>query len=263
VNQSAIYCSISSHGEAGPLAEIPGSELTVQAQCNVYAGLGSSDEPPLRLGADQASMDCGVIAYQGVVAALIARQRLGRGQHVAVSALGTLMCIKGMHWSCLSNPDQWPGLHLSAWTDPPKIGNAAKDGPILYNLNARISQEPRLEDIDRLMAALGSAIPEGMDPIDRNAFGNPKHPSHLRWNPFWDDVFSRFTWRELTAIFEANGGQVLPFMDYAGLDHHPQIEALESFVDDVFDGRPIRVVRMPWRLDRAAISSSSEAAVSP
>jgi CoA:oxalate CoA-transferase len=251
LNPNLIWCAISPYGVRGPLAGQPGSELTVQAMSNCWGGLGEIGQPPLRLGADQASMSTGIFAYQGVLAALWRRQHTGEGESIAVSILGSMLSIKGMHWTSLSNPDEWPGAHLRVWTDPPSNGFRAADVPVLFNLGRRgLGIDPT--NIRALIERLGGSIPEGMD-LD-GPLGSAAAPIAVMWKPFWDALFSRHTSSELAQIFDEFDGDIIPFTDYPRLDAHPQVQYLQPF--DVLgadsgpgDAHPIRVVRVPWRMD--------------
>jgi crotonobetainyl-CoA:carnitine CoA-transferase CaiB-like acyl-CoA transferase len=246
INPRLIWCSISPHGEKGPLANQPGSELTVQAMSNSWAGLGAIGKPPLRMGADQASMTAGIFAYQGILAALYRRERIGRGDAVSVSALGAILSIKGMHWTSLSNPDDWPGLHLRVWTDPPSNGYRTADLPILFGLMSRTGGRSDPRSIPGLFAALGGEMPAGLDPIAMP--GAPSNPSSPEWRPLFERLFAGRGWEELRRIFMEHGGEVTPFTDYSRLDLHPQTQALQPFAPLAVEGGGMRVVRVPWRM---------------
>jgi crotonobetainyl-CoA:carnitine CoA-transferase CaiB-like acyl-CoA transferase len=199
------------------------------------------------MGSDQATMTAGVVAYQGVLAALWRRSRTGRGDAVAVSSLGALHTIKGMHWTCLSNPDQWPGLHLTVWTDPPQHGYSTADLPVLFSLNRRLGAPNDEKTITGLVVRLGGeGLPEGMSLAA--GYGDPANPTSPQWKTFWSGLFKRYGWRELAGIFEEFGGELVPFLDYPGLDAHPQIEAMAPFVPMAANGDAVRAVRVPWRL---------------
>lgn len=81
----AVTCSITPFGESGPYAEWRASELVAQAMGGMLATSGAPDGPPLRAPGDQAHHQAAVFAAIGIVAALLARERTGRGQHVDVS----------------------------------------------------------------------------------------------------------------------------------------------------------------------------------
>src|SRR3954471_6676111 len=98
LNPKLVYCSISAFGEAGPLRDLPGAELVIQAMADYTNSLGRIGEPPVRLGTDVASLNPGIFASQAVTAALFHRVRTGEGQRVAVSMLGTLLHMRGIMW---------------------------------------------------------------------------------------------------------------------------------------------------------------------
>jgi CoA:oxalate CoA-transferase len=249
-----VACSISAYGERGPLAGLPGSELTVQAMSNTWAGLGSIGAAPRRLGADQASMNAGLTAYQGIVAALIVRRRTGEGDRIETSALGAHLCVRGQHLTCRSNPDGWPGLHLGVWTDPPNHGIATGDRPVLLTLNPRFTRPNDPARVQAMVEHFGGRLPEGLDL--HAAWGEPGHPMHPRWHAFWGELFAGHAWEEVERVVAKHGGEVTPFMDYTALDADPQIAALEPFVplDGWEEGERVplpgaaggRVVRVPW-----------------
>src|SRR5262249_41824951 len=84
-----IYFSISGYVHAGR-AEVtrrPGYDLAVQGMGGVASLTGHADGPPLKTGVSIADMVAGLYALVGILVALHARERTGRGQHVDVSML--------------------------------------------------------------------------------------------------------------------------------------------------------------------------------
>jgi len=69
-NPRLIYCAISPFGEEGPLKDLPGSELVIQAMAEYTASLGRIGDPPIRVGADVACINTGIFATQAILAAL-------------------------------------------------------------------------------------------------------------------------------------------------------------------------------------------------
>src|ERR1700730_16771796 len=53
-NPRLVYCAISPFGEEGPLKDLPGSELVIQAMAEYTASLGRIGEPPMRVRAGRA-----------------------------------------------------------------------------------------------------------------------------------------------------------------------------------------------------------------
>ncbi|MDP1569459.1 MAG: CoA transferase [Vicinamibacterales bacterium] len=82
-----IYCAISGFGQTGPRREEPGYDAVMQAEGGLMSVTGDQSGPPFRLGVAIADIVSGLWAAQGVMAAIIARERTGRGQIVDVGML--------------------------------------------------------------------------------------------------------------------------------------------------------------------------------
>ncbi len=141
INPKLIYCAISAFGEEGPLRDAPGSELVVQAMAEYTASLGRIGDPPVRAGADIASLNTGIFAAQAILAALFHRIRTGEGQRVTVSEFGSLLHMRGIMWTSMSDPDEWYGFHLDHYTKPPDYGYQAQDGALYFILRRGNSED--------------------------------------------------------------------------------------------------------------------------
>lgn len=97
LNPRLIYCSISGYGERGPLARKPGYDGALQAYTGHMSITGEEDGGPVRSGASFIDMTTGIVAFSGVLAALLERQRTGRGQKVSASLLQTGVALLGYH----------------------------------------------------------------------------------------------------------------------------------------------------------------------
>lgn len=95
-----ITCSITGFGETGPNAGLPAYDYTVQAISGVMSLTGPPDRPPSRAGIAYADHTGGLAAALAVCAALVERDRTGRGRHVDLALLD-------VHVSMLS--------YLAAW----------------------------------------------------------------------------------------------------------------------------------------------------
>jgi formyl-CoA transferase len=85
VNPRLIYASISGFGQSGPYADRPGFDLIAQGMSGIMSVTGEPNGAPVKCGVPIADMSAGLIAANGVLAALIAREKTGRGQHVDTS----------------------------------------------------------------------------------------------------------------------------------------------------------------------------------
>ncbi len=82
INPRLIYCSISGYGRQSPLAALPGYDYVIQAGGGLMSINGGRDELPVRVGVAVADLFTGMTAAQAVLAALIAVDRDGVGQHI-------------------------------------------------------------------------------------------------------------------------------------------------------------------------------------
>jgi len=222
-NQKLVYCSITPFGEDGPLRDAPGSELVVQAMAEYTASLGRIGDPPVRVGADIASLNTGIFAAQAILAALFHRLRTGEGQRVAVSEFGSLLHLRGIMWSSLSNPDDWYGFHLDHYTKPPDYGYQSKNGPLYFILRRGSS-----EDWDRLVMELGMEevlADSRFADYGRAATSIGRYATEVK--PIWEKAFENRTREEIIDLIKGIGGDAVPIMDYPSLLAHPQVAALD------------------------------------
>jgi crotonobetainyl-CoA:carnitine CoA-transferase CaiB-like acyl-CoA transferase len=89
-----IYVSISGFGDQGPLATKPVYDPLIQSVSGLASIQGGSDQERPRLVRtivpDKLS---GVVAAQAITAALLARERTGKGQHVRLSMLDAIVAF--------------------------------------------------------------------------------------------------------------------------------------------------------------------------
>ncbi len=82
-----VYCSISGFGQTGPYRERAAYDLIVQGMGGIMGITGEPDGPPMRVGVAIADICAGMFAAYGILAALRARERTGRGQWVDAAML--------------------------------------------------------------------------------------------------------------------------------------------------------------------------------
>jgi formyl-CoA transferase/CoA:oxalate CoA-transferase len=88
-----IYVSISGFGRSGPRRDEAGYDAVAQAESGLMSVTGTPEGPPVRLGVAVADLAAGMFAFQGLMAALIARGRTGRGQLVDVALLDAVTAL--------------------------------------------------------------------------------------------------------------------------------------------------------------------------
>jgi crotonobetainyl-CoA:carnitine CoA-transferase CaiB-like acyl-CoA transferase len=86
-NPRLILASISGFGQTGPYSSRGGFDLITQAMSGLMSTNGPADGPPHRLPIAISDVTAGMFLAFGVLAAVEARHRTGRGQHVETSLL--------------------------------------------------------------------------------------------------------------------------------------------------------------------------------
>ena len=109
-----IYCGITGYGFTGPKAGMPGYDILAQAEAGVMSFTGEAGGGPLRYPIAIADMTCGMYAAMGILAALFAREKTGRGQFVDMALFDSQLT-----W--LANAGS---SYLNAGVSPKRWGNA-------------------------------------------------------------------------------------------------------------------------------------------
>lgn len=112
-NPAIIYCSITGFGQTGPLAARPGYDYLIQAMSGLMSITGHPDgypgAGPLRVGVPVCDVLAGQNAVAGILAALLRRQRTGRGQHIDVSLFDSQLAgLLNPAAAWLNNHATWP-----------------------------------------------------------------------------------------------------------------------------------------------------------
>jgi crotonobetainyl-CoA:carnitine CoA-transferase CaiB-like acyl-CoA transferase len=112
-----IYCSITGYGFTGPKAGRPGYDILAQAEAGVMSFTGEPDGGPMRYPIAIADMTCGMYAAMGILAALYAREKTGRGQFLDMALLDSQLTWLANAGSSYLNanalPKRWGNAHPS------------------------------------------------------------------------------------------------------------------------------------------------------
>ena len=114
LNPRLIYSLISGYGDRGPYAERPGYDLVVQGEAGLMSITGEPDDEPMRYPVPIADITTGMYSTIGILAALLVRERTGRGQFLDVSLMESQSAWLTTIASAL----------LNAGADPQRLGNA-------------------------------------------------------------------------------------------------------------------------------------------
>jgi succinate--hydroxymethylglutarate CoA-transferase len=108
-----IRCSITGYGSTGPKAGLPGYDFILQAESGLMSICGEPDGEPMKYGVAIVDICTGMLASNAILAALEARHRTGRGQHVEVSLFDSSLAMLA---NVASN-------HLVSGRDARRFGN--------------------------------------------------------------------------------------------------------------------------------------------
>ncbi len=95
-NAKLIYASASGYGPEGPDSGEPSFDMLGLARSGIMQAVGEPDMPPLGIAGGVADQMGAIMLAYGVMAALVARERLGVGQQVDASHLGSMAMLQGL-----------------------------------------------------------------------------------------------------------------------------------------------------------------------
>jgi len=108
-----VFCSISGFGQDGPRRDQAGYDAVIQAEGGLMSVTGDADGRAFRVGVAVTDMVAGLLAVQGILLALFARERSGRGQHIDISMLDGVISLLSYHAS----------IYLTTGAESRRVGN--------------------------------------------------------------------------------------------------------------------------------------------
>ena len=89
-----VYAEVTGYGGTGPWRHRPGQDLLVQSLSGLAFLNGNADQPPMPFGLAVADLFAGAHLVQGVLACLVRRGLTGRGGHVEVSLMESVLDLQ-------------------------------------------------------------------------------------------------------------------------------------------------------------------------
>jgi len=90
INPGIVYCSVTGYGQTGPLRDQAGHDINFLGASGLLSLIGFKGGPPCIPGIQMGDLAGGLYAAVGILLALFARERTGRGQYVDVSMTDAL-----------------------------------------------------------------------------------------------------------------------------------------------------------------------------
>jgi len=239
-NPRIIYCSVSGFGQDGPYRDRAALDLILQAESGMISVTGEEGGHGVRCGVSIADMTAGMYAAYGIMLALRARERTGRGQAIDVSMLEGQLSLLGV----------MIGGYLADGQVPAPMGTAYKALLPYQTFRTRTRDLALAVGSEKLWKVFCPVIgcPElADDPRYRTNADRAKHRDTLI--PRLQEVFLTRTYEEWEPLLLANG---IPFGAINGIAEvvdHPQVAARQALVEmDHPRAGKVRIVGAPVRL---------------
>lgn len=94
IKEDLVYVSISGYGESGPYVDRPGQDMLLQSLSGAMMSSGRADQPPTPAGQFLVDAVTAAASSEATIAALLHRERTGKGQLVSVNMLDVITTLQ-------------------------------------------------------------------------------------------------------------------------------------------------------------------------
>ncbi len=237
-----VYCAISGFGQDGPLRDNPAYDQIVQGMSGVMSVTGDEASAPLRVGYPMADTIGGLTAAFAISAALVRRERTGKGEMIDVSMLEAVLVTMGWQVSnCLIGGITPKPMGNENMTASPSGTFATREG--LLNIAAN-----KQEQFETLCELIGRPElvkdPRFLDRDDRLV-------RRYDLKREIEQALAARSAREWSVMLNARGVPAGEVLSVPEILSHPQVEArglIKRFEESPGVDRPVVVVRSGFRL---------------
>lgn len=244
LNPRLIYASISGFGQTGPYKDRPGYDQIAQGMGGLMSITGPPGGGPWRVGIPVADLSAGLLAAQGVLVALLERERSGQGQWVHTSLLEAMISMLDFQAT------RW----LMDKEVPPQAGNDHPTGIPTGAFKTRDGYVNIAASGQHMWRRLCEAI-NAKELFEDPRFASPGRRSKNRHelNPLLEQKLQAKTttaWVEtlnaagvpcgpILSINQVFANEQVQHLGLARLIHHPQLGTIELL------GHPVTLSRTP------------------
>jgi crotonobetainyl-CoA:carnitine CoA-transferase CaiB-like acyl-CoA transferase len=249
IHPEIIYAEISGYGTEGSWRDRPGQDLLVQSVSGLTFLSGQKNDPPTPMGVSISDIYSGAHLVQGILAALIQKNKTGKGSKVQVSLLESLLDFQFEAITCYYNdghrlPERSEIHNANAYVAAPYGLYKTKDGHLALAMNSII--------------VLGELLkcPPLLQYTDRKMWFSKRDEI----KKILSDHLNTQTTRYWLDILEPADIWTAEVLDYERLTNHDGYKVLQM-EQDVFFGNGFRMktTRCPIRINGERLTSSAGA----
>ena len=214
INPRLIYVSITGYGQTGPYKDRAGHDINYLALAGLASHTGRADSGPLPLGMQVADVAGGSLhGVIGLLAAVIARQQTGQGQHIDVSMTDCVFSLNAM-----------AGAGYLACGEEPGRENQMLNGGSFYDYYR--TRDGRWLSVGSLEPPFMKQLCTALGVEDLAALGlSPKPAQQKALKDALKIEFEKHDYAELCALFAELDACVEPVLSLSEAVRHPQFQA--------------------------------------
>ena len=235
INPQLIYCSCSGYGPDGPYLKRPGQDLLAQSISGL-ASLNGAGEP-YNVGCTLVDQHGATLAALGVLAALLDRDRTGKGHRVDASLLNAALDIQmeplGLYLNGGKLSERASTGLSTRYHEPPYGSYRTKDGYLTVSLTS-------FENLHKIF-----------DPVAVDQFTRDDQlHDRVRFDKMVADQMKKKTTAEWVRVFEENNIWYAPVNEYEDMLQDPQVNHIKPFLEmDHPVAGHVKVLAHPLRYD--------------
>jgi crotonobetainyl-CoA:carnitine CoA-transferase CaiB-like acyl-CoA transferase len=237
INERIVYCSLSGYGQNGPYRDRPGHDINYVGLGGILGLTGTKGSRPVIIGGQVADITGAFLSVIGILLALRAREKTGKGQYIDIAMLdGVVSWLPG-----------YLGEYMATGTIPDRSTMMLNGGCAFYNV---------YETKDGRFLSLGAIEPHfwrnvckeiGHERLIPDQFGPPHKQKEMILK--LRKTFKQKTLEEWTELFAGKDVPCEPVLTFDALLSNPQVLFREMIteIDHPKEGK-IKQVGIPIKL---------------
>jgi crotonobetainyl-CoA:carnitine CoA-transferase CaiB-like acyl-CoA transferase len=234
INPRIIQCSITGFGSSGEYKNYPAFDIIIQAISGHMAITGEPGRTPVHAGVPLADLSGGIFSSQGILAALFARERTGKGCRIELSMFDAMLNLLGYAAT----------LWLSAGILPRPLGSGheyhvpwqafkAQDGYVVVGTRQEVFWQKLCNVLDEPGLAKDPRFAANAERVKNRAVLEP----HL------ERIFSTRTVADWLKLLHAAEVPCAPVNNMDGAFSEPPVPEREMIIE--YDHPDVGKVRLP------------------